>query len=51
MRAAKQAFENHEITKEEYDQVIDELLDTDGEVKLDVNDVGILEKMLSKTED
>lgn len=29
MRAAKQAFENHEITKEEYDQVIDELLDTD----------------------
>ena len=28
-----------------------ELLDTDGEVKLDVNDVGILEKMLSKTED
>ena len=29
----------------------DELLDTDGEVKLDVNDVGILEKMLSKTED
>ena len=45
------AFLNSQIPFTKTDLKIDELLNTDGNVKLAVNDVGVLNKMLWKTED
>lgn len=45
------AFLSSMIPFTETNLTIDELLKTDGEVKLEVNDIEILDKMLKKTEE